>query len=71
MNSPAKGSRPRCVPPWPLLLESNTSEVALETHCYGLLGCPHYKASPTYRVPGRSLGILYVDDGVEREARGE
>lgn len=42
-----------------------------ETHCYGPRGCPRYKAGPPYRVPGRSPGMVYVDDDVEREARGE
>ena len=39
-----------------------------ETHCYGLQGCPRYKAGPPYRVPGRSPGMVYVDDDVERAA---
>jgi hypothetical protein len=42
-----------------------------ETHCYGPRGCPRYKAGPAYRVPGRRSGMVYVDDDVEREARGE
>jgi len=42
-----------------------------ETHCYGPRGCPRYKAGPPYRVPGRSPGMVYVDDDVERAARGE
>ena len=42
-----------------------------ETHCYGPRGCPRYKAGPAYRVPGRSPGMVYVDDDVERAARGE
>jgi hypothetical protein len=41
-----------------------------ETHCYGPRGCPRYKAGPPYRVPGRSPGMVYVDDDVERAARG-
>lgn len=41
-----------------------------ETHCYGPWGCPRYKAGPAYRVPGRSPGMVYVDDDVEREMRG-
>ena len=43
----------------------------IETHCYGPRGCPRYKAGPPYRVPGRSSGMVYVDDDVERAARGE
>jgi hypothetical protein len=42
-----------------------------ETHCYGPRGCPRYKAGPPYRVPGRGSGMVYVDDDVEREKRGE
>lgn len=42
-----------------------------ETHCYGPRDCPRYKAGPAYRVPGRKPGMIYVDDDVEREARGE
>lgn len=42
-----------------------------ETHCYGPRGCPRYKAGPAYRVPGRRSGMVYVDDDVERELRGE
>ena len=42
-----------------------------ETHCYGPRGCPRYKAGPAYRVPGRRAGMVYVDDDVERAARGE
>jgi hypothetical protein len=43
-----------------------------ETHCYGLRGCPRYKSGPAYRVPGRNSGrVVYVDNDVEREARGE
>lgn len=38
----------------------------LETHCYGSRGCPRYKAGPAYRVLGRSSGMVYVDDDVER-----
>ena len=43
----------------------------IETHCYGPRGCPRYKAGPRYRVPGRKSGMVYVDDDVERAARGE
>ena len=43
----------------------------VETHCYGPRGCPRYKAGPAYRVPGRSPGMVYVDDDVERARRGE
>ncbi len=42
-----------------------------ETHCYGPRDCPRYKAGPPYRVPGRRSGMVYVDDDVEREARGD
>jgi len=42
-----------------------------ETHCYGPKGCPRYKAGKPYRVPGRKAGMVYVDDDVEREDRGE
>lgn len=51
----------------------NPSQVKwrFETHCYGPRGCPRYKADPAYRVPGRSSGMVYVDDDVERAARGE
>lgn len=42
-----------------------------ETHCYGPRGCPRYKAGPPYRVPGRRPGMVYIDDDVEREVRGE
>ena len=42
-----------------------------ETHCYGPQGCPRYKAGPAYRLPGRKSGMIYVDDDMEREARGE
>jgi hypothetical protein len=42
-----------------------------ETHGYGPRGCPRYKAGPPYRVPGRSPGMVYVDDDVERSAREE
>ncbi len=42
-----------------------------ETHCYGPRGCPRYKAGRPYRVPGRSSGMVYVDDDVERAAGGE
>jgi hypothetical protein len=42
-----------------------------ETHCYGPQGCPRYKSGPAYRVPGRSSGMVYVDDDVERKARGD
>lgn len=42
-----------------------------ETHCYGPRDCPRYKAGPAYRVPGRRSGMIYVDDDVERAARGE
>jgi hypothetical protein len=42
-----------------------------ETHCYGPRDCSRYKAGPPYRVPGRSPGMVYVDDDVERAARGD
>jgi hypothetical protein len=42
-----------------------------ETHCYGPRNCPRYKAGPAYRVPGRRSGMVYVDDDMERAARGE
>jgi hypothetical protein len=42
-----------------------------ETHCYGPRDCPRYKAGPPYRVPGRSPGMVYVDDDVERARQGE
>ena len=42
-----------------------------ETHCYGPRDCPRYKAGPPYRVPGRKPGMIYVDDDVERAARGD
>jgi hypothetical protein len=42
-----------------------------ETHCYGPRDCPRYKAGPAYRVPGRRPGMVYVDDDVERAARGD
>ena len=43
----------------------------VETHCYGSRECPRYKAGPAYRVPGRRSGMVYVDDDVERAARGD
>lgn len=42
-----------------------------ETHCYGPRNCPRYKSGPPYRVRGRKPGMIYVDDDVERAARGE
>jgi len=42
-----------------------------ETHCYGPRGCPRYKPGPPRRVPGRKPGMVWVDDDVEREERGE
>lgn len=42
-----------------------------ETHCYGPRDCPRYKAGQPYRVPGRKPGMIYVDDDVEREMRGD
>jgi hypothetical protein len=38
-----------------------------ETHCYGPRDCPRYRAGKAYRVPGRSPGMVWVDDDVERE----
>jgi hypothetical protein len=54
-------------------LHWNPSKVKwrFETHCYGPRGCPRYKAGPPYRVPGRSPGMVYVDDDVESAARGK
>lgn len=43
----------------------------LEKHCYSPRECPRYKAGPAYRVPGRKPGMIYVDDDVERAARGD
>jgi len=40
-----------------------------ETHCYGPRDCPRYRSGRPYRVPGRSPGMVWVDDDVEREAR--
>lgn len=37
-----------------------------ETHCYGPKDCPRYNPGKPYRVPGRSPGMVYVDDDVER-----
>lgn len=39
-----------------------------ETHCYGPRDCPSYRSGRPYRVPGRSPGMVWVDDDVEREA---
>jgi len=39
-----------------------------ETHCYGPKDCPRYSPGKPYRVPGRSAGMVYVDDDVERAA---
>jgi hypothetical protein len=39
-----------------------------ETHCYGPKDCPRYNPGKPYRVPGRSAGMVYVDDDVERQA---
>lgn len=49
----------------------STVKWRFETHCYGPPDCPRYKAGPPYRVPGRRSGMVYVDDYVERELRGE
>ena len=42
-----------------------------ETHCYGPRGCPRYKSGPPRRVPGRKPGMVWIDDDMEREERGE
>jgi hypothetical protein len=46
-------------------------EWRFETHCYGPRGCPRYKSEPPRRVPGRKPGMVWIDDDVEREARGD
>jgi len=40
-----------------------------ETHCYGPKDCPRYNPGKPYRVPGRSAGMVYVDDDVERSSQ--
>ena len=40
----------------------------LETHCYGLRGCPRYRPGRPRSVPGRKTDMIYIDDDVEREA---
>lgn len=40
-----------------------------ETHCYGPKDCPNYRAGKPRTVPGRRLGMVWVDDDVERGDR--
>ena len=51
-----------------ILDQWNTSRVKwrFETHCYGPRDCPRYRPGAPRRVPGRSPGMVYVDDDVER-----
>jgi hypothetical protein len=39
-----------------------------ETHCYGPRDCPRYRAGAARKVPGRTPGMVWIDNDVEREA---